>query len=81
MLVPYRTLDALVWLTGEPVGREMVGGKGAGLNRLAAMGAMVPESFALSTVAYREAAKALGLPMRADTVSEGDLPEIRAAIR
>src|SRR5262245_57734733 len=80
MVVPLRTHDALVWLTGAPVGREIVGGKGAGLSRLAAMGAPVPESFALSASAYRSSARALGLPLRADEVSEGDLPSIRTAI-
>ena len=80
MVVPLRTQDSLIWLTGSPVGREMVGGKGAGLSRLAALGAPVPESFALSTSAYRSAARSLGVPMRADEVTEGDLPSIRAAI-
>jgi len=72
--------DAVVWLGGNPVGRDLIGGKGAGLNDLAALGAPVPESFALSTVAYRAAASALGVPMRADAIAEDDLPSIREAI-
>jgi phosphoenolpyruvate synthase/pyruvate phosphate dikinase len=80
MVVPLRTHDSLIRLTGSPFGRDVVGGKGASLNRLAAMGAPVPESFALSTSAYRSAARSLGLPMRADDVTEGDLPSIRASI-
>jgi phosphoenolpyruvate synthase/pyruvate phosphate dikinase len=58
MVVPYRMRDAVVWLGGNPVGRDLVGGKGAELNDLAALGAPVPESFALSTAAYRGAAAA-----------------------
>src|SRR5215218_10301445 len=80
MVVPYMTQSSLIQLTGEPAGADQVGGKGAGLQRLAGLGAPVPAGFALSTLAYRAAAESLGLPMRADSVLEGDLPSIRATI-
>ena len=47
---------------------------------LAALGALVPASFVLTTAAYRSAAGALGLPMRIDEVRSDVLAKIRATI-
>lgn len=80
MMVPSASQNTLIWLDGRPVAREMVGGKGASLSRLAALGAPVPAGFALTTAAYRAAARLLGLPERADAVDARDLPAIRGAI-
>lgn len=72
--------DLVIWLDGRPVGRELVGGKGASLSRLTALGAPVPPAFALSTFAYDLMAEASGLPRRASDVKDRDLPALRAVI-
>ncbi len=70
----------LVWLDGRPVGRQLVGGKGASLSKLASLGARVPPGFALTTTAYETASRAIGIPSRASGVSVDELPAIRKAI-
>ena len=52
-----------VWLDVAPVSRDVVGGKGASLSRLAALGAPVPPAFALTTARLRPFAASLGLPL------------------
>ncbi len=70
----------LVWLDAALVRRELVGGKGASLSRLAALGAPVPPAFALTTHAYRHFAALHGLPCRASDVADDELPALRALI-
>ena len=70
----------LVWLEDTCASRELVGGKGASLSRLALLGAPVPPAFALTTAAYDGFASALGLPVRASDVADAELPALRASI-
>jgi phosphoenolpyruvate synthase/pyruvate phosphate dikinase len=70
----------VVWLHDGYAERALVGGKGASLNRLFALGAPVPIAFALTTHAYRAFARVHGLPCRATDVRDADLPGLRAAI-
>ncbi len=70
----------LVWLHHAPSSRADAGGKGASLSQLAALGAPVPNAFALTTQAWRWFAISLGLPRRAMDVNERDLPRVRADI-
>jgi phosphoenolpyruvate synthase/pyruvate phosphate dikinase len=72
---------SVVRLDGRPVGRAVVGGKGALLSRLAALGAPVPSAVALTTDAYRRMAAGSGVPVGTTTVQASDLPAIREAIR
>jgi pyruvate,water dikinase len=72
--------ELLVWLDDDRHGRARVGGKGAGLGRLAALGAPVPPAFCLTTDAYRAMASALGLPATLRSVADSRLAAIRAAI-
>jgi pyruvate,water dikinase len=72
--------EFVVWLDGQPVSRNLVGGKGASLSNLVALGAPVPPAFSLSTDAYAAMAEASALPKRSSDVSDGDLPAIRAVI-
>jgi len=72
--------DFVIWLDGQQVSRALVGGKGASLSNLIALGAPVPPAFSLSTDAYAAMAEAAGLPKRASDVSDDDLPAIRAVI-
>jgi rifampicin phosphotransferase len=69
-----------VWLDAAPASRDLVGGKGASLSRLAALGAPVPLAFALTTHAYSLFAASHGLPCRASEVADDDLPALRAQI-
>ena len=64
-----------VWLDA-PASRDVVGGKGGSLSRLAALGAPVPPAFALTTHAYRLFAESHGLPCRASDVADDDLPAL-----
>jgi pyruvate,water dikinase len=70
----------LVWLDRHERGRAQVGGKGASLGRLLALGAPVPPAFCVTTDAYRVVARDLGLPTRASDVRDDDLDDLRAAI-
>jgi pyruvate,water dikinase len=70
----------LVWLDAAPVSRALVGGKGASLSRLAALGAPVPPALAFTTAAYDSFATSLGLPRRASDVADEQLPALRALI-
>ena len=45
--------DWLVWLDRDERGRSQVGGKGASLGKLLALGAPVPPAFCVTTDAYR----------------------------
>lgn len=66
------------WLDRGVVSRADVGGKGASLSQLAALGAPVPPAFALTTDAYRAFAAAHGVPARATDVDDNDLTALRA---
>jgi len=76
----YRTGSEVVWRDGNPVERSVVGRKGAGFSRLAALGAEVPPAFALTTSAYAAAARHIGIATSASGVSKCELPAIRRAI-
>jgi pyruvate,water dikinase len=69
--------DALVLplTTGRPVARELVGGKGASLARIAAAGLRVPGAFAVTTSAFRQfcVANRLSAPNGSD-IERGQLP-------
>ncbi len=71
---------SLLWLSHGIAPRELVGGKGASLSQLIALGAPVPPAFALTTHVYREFARRLSLPTQATEIDDGDLPRIRAEI-
>jgi pyruvate,water dikinase len=58
----------------------LVGGKGASLSLLAALGAPVPKAAALTTDAYDDFASRLSLTGRAADVHESDLETFRSAI-
>lgn len=66
------------WLDREVVSRAVVGGKGASLSQLAALGAPIPPAFALTTDAYRSFAQANDVPERATAVTDDELPALRA---
>lgn len=66
------------WVDREVVGRSLVGGKGASLSQLAALGAPIPPAFALTTDAYRAFAVANAVPERATAVTDDELPALRA---
>lgn len=70
----------LVGLDRAQHDRSLVGGKGASLGRLLAIGAPVPEAVALTTHAYREVAASLGLLGRIADATSFDLPWIRAEL-
>lgn len=70
----------LVWLHAARAERSLVGGKGASLSDLAALGAPVPPAFALTTQVYAEFARTLSLPRSASAVADHELPVVRAAI-
>ncbi len=73
--------DLLIWLTRSTAERALVGGKGASLSQLAALGAPVPAAFALTTRVYQEFASAIEIPERASQVADADLPGIREKIQ
>lgn len=70
----------LVWLDQSRFDRVLVGGKGASLSQLAALGAPVPKACALTTLAYADFAASLSLPRQVAGIHESDLPRIRAEI-
>jgi phosphoenolpyruvate synthase/pyruvate phosphate dikinase len=72
--------DLLVWLDDDRHGCSRIGGKGAGLGRLAGLGAPVPPAFCLTTDAYRAMAHALGFPATLGNVGDAQLTAIRVAI-
>ena len=74
------TSDVLVCLDGRVLEAAVVGGKGAALSRLVAIGAPVPPAFALTVEAYAEMARAARIPATARNITVGDLAEIRATI-
>jgi phosphoenolpyruvate synthase/pyruvate phosphate dikinase len=61
-------------------GRALIGGKGASLARLSALGAPVPPAYALTTNAYRAFSMSVGLPKDLHGTSERDLPVLRATL-
>jgi phosphoenolpyruvate synthase/pyruvate phosphate dikinase len=63
--------DRIVWLDGGVVSRELVGGKGASLSRLLALGAPVPPAIGFTTHAYRDFAGHLDLGRRFADVEHG----------
>lgn len=72
--------DQLVWLDHACHGPELVGGKGASLGRLVALGAPVPPAISLTTHAYRALATALGLPSQPNGWTEPGLARTRSLI-
>ncbi|HET7054954.1 MAG TPA: PEP/pyruvate-binding domain-containing protein, partial [Thermomicrobiales bacterium] len=80
MVCASETVSNLVWLDRGLASCADVGGKGASLSRLAALGAPVPPAFALTTHAYAQFAASLGLPCRASEIADGELPRLRAMI-
>lgn len=70
----------VVWLNQGETERALVGGKGASLSQLSALGAPVPPAFALTTHAYRSFAAAHGLPRQASDVADHELAGLRARI-
>jgi phosphoenolpyruvate synthase/pyruvate phosphate dikinase len=70
----------LLWLQQGLAPRALVGGKGASLSRLTALGAPVPPAFALTTHVYREFAACLSLPTQASGIADGELLRIRTEI-
>jgi rifampicin phosphotransferase len=74
------TVCHLVWLDTGLAERNLVGGKGASLGRLAELGAPVPPALAITTDAYLEFARAIDLPQLAAVGSADDLAGIRAQI-
>lgn len=71
----------LVWLDQFAYDRAIVGGKGASVSRLIALGASVPKACALTTSAYTEFAASISLPPRATDACVSELPRIREVIQ
>lgn len=71
----------LIWLDQFAYDRAIVGGKGASLSRLTALGAPVPKACALTTSGYTEFAASIPLPPRATDVCVSELPRIREVIQ
>jgi phosphoenolpyruvate synthase/pyruvate phosphate dikinase len=63
--------DRIVWLDGGVVSCELVGGKGASLSRLLALGAPVPPAIGFTTHAYRDLAGHLDLGRRIADIEHG----------
>lgn len=80
MSVLSTTAPLHLWLDRGEASRALVGGKGASLSTLHALGAPVPPAFALTTVAYAAFAAALGLPRRSGDVPLAELPALRQTI-
>jgi phosphoenolpyruvate synthase/pyruvate phosphate dikinase len=70
-----------VWLDQFEYDRALVGGKGASLSRLAALGVPVPRACALTSLAYADFAASIPLPHRATDVLVTELPLIREIIQ
>jgi pyruvate,water dikinase len=70
--------DHLVWLESASHGPELVGGKGASLGRLVALGAPVPPAIGLTTHAYRAFVTALGLPSLPSGLTGAELGRTRS---
>lgn len=70
----------LVGLDREAAGRSIVGGKGASLGHLAALGAPVPRASALTTRAYLAFAASAGLPAHAIGLTPSALADLRERI-
>jgi pyruvate,water dikinase len=51
--VPHAPDDLIAWLGGASGGSELLGGKGASLDRLGKLGFRVPPAFCLTTAAFR----------------------------
>ncbi len=68
------------WLDGTPGSVADLGGKGAGLNRLRALGASVPRAAAIPTPVYRAFAHANHLPLTLGDVGAADLAAMRETI-
>jgi len=69
-----------VWLDYRATDPHVVGGKGASLARLHALGAPVPVAGALTTAAYATFATSIGLRQRAADVTIADVPHVHHAI-
>lgn len=67
----------LVGLDQGRYGRVLIGGKGASLSHLFALGAPVPKAFALTTAGYTTFASSLGLPTHPSAATSADLASIR----
>ncbi len=68
------------WLDGCILDVESIGGKGASLGRLRALGAPVPLAAAIPAHVYREVAAGIGVPAGLHGVSSTELASIRARI-
>jgi rifampicin phosphotransferase len=68
------------WLDQQVVSRSLVGGKGFNLSRLATLGAPVPTAGALTTPAYADVARSLGLPPAIRDLTSDDLLRVRLDI-
>ena len=68
-----------VWLDQAPLTRDLVGGKGASLSQMAALGAPVPPAFAVTAPACATFMSCLGVPDFA-TVTPAGLPALQARI-
>ena len=83
-MVPVSPTPRTCWVAlGSGVDRQdraLVGGKGASLGQLIALGVPVPTAVALTTDAYRDFAASVGLPARFSDVPVEALPAIRAAL-
>jgi pyruvate,water dikinase len=68
------------WLDGSPGTVSELGGKGASLNRLRALGAPVPRACAISTMVYRQFAGTYDIPLFLGAPGSVDPEEIRAVL-
>ena len=66
--------DLVVRLDGSGIDNAAAGGKGSALDRLVALGANVPATSVLTTVAYREFAADPGLSTLLEELRTGELP-------
>jgi phosphoenolpyruvate synthase/pyruvate phosphate dikinase len=73
--------DRIVWLDGGVFSRDLVGGKGASLNRLFALGAPVPPAIGFTTHAYRDLAGHLDLGRHIADIEQGLHDSLRDLIK
>lgn len=84
--MPHVPDDLIAWLGGAPGGPEVLGGKGASLDRLGKLGFLVPPAFCLTTSAFRaqlaatvdtalEATGAVDVAAVADGLARGPLAD------
>ncbi|CAN5651478.1 hypothetical protein BH23CHL5_BH23CHL5_27490 [soil metagenome] len=71
----------ITWLNGSDAHHNCVGGKGASLAQLAVRKAPVPPAIAVTTRAYEQQARGLGIPSCASQVCDRDLESIRSSLQ